>query len=250
MIKKLLSTFLFATAAFISSYAQCTPNVTCIPAGKNWGICPDSTVGLAKGKVNVPYTETISILVPSSSADLGYPGGTVESIKVTNVTDMAPGLSYTTSPSTGLFPASTSGCILISGTPTQEWNKRIVISYTIKGAYGPSPLSIDRTANQYFCIINAANGIDQLSQSKFDVDQNSPNPFSGKTEIHFNSVSSENIDFKVYNMLGAAVYTANFKADKGINTIVIEANSFAPGVYVYSVGNAAKTITKRMIVSR
>ena len=39
------------------------------------------------------------------------------------------------------------------------------------------------------------------------------------------------------------------KAEKGSNSVKIEGNSFAAGVYIYSLSNGEKTITKRMIVS-
>ncbi|HLC83630.1 MAG TPA: T9SS type A sorting domain-containing protein, partial [Bacteroidia bacterium] len=88
-----------------------------------------------------------------------------------------------------------------------------------------------------------------LDLTKFDVDQNSPNPFSESSEIRFSSVDNSNVEFKVFNMLGAVIYNKNFKTAKGVNTIKIEANSFAPGVYIYSITSGEKTITKRMIVA-
>ena len=84
---------------------------------------------------------------------------------------------------------------------------------------------------------------------KFDVSQNSPNPFSENSEIRFSTTDNSNVDFKVFNMLGAVIYSKNFKTAKGVNVIKIEANSFAPGVYIYSITNGEKTITKRMIVA-
>ena len=93
-------------------------------------------------------------------------------------------------------------------------------------------------------------GIEALDLTKFDVGQNQPNPFNGKTTINFSSVAPTDVEFKVYNMVGAVVYKNTFKAERGANTINIDANSFAPGVYMYSVRNGEKTITKRMIVSK
>ncbi len=252
MIKKLLSTFFFASAAIVSSYAQCTPNVSCVPAGKTYGTCPDSVTGLAKGTINVPYNETVSVMVPVNGADFSPQGAgaTVKDIVIDGIDSLAPGLTYKCLTTNCTFPGGTNGCILISGTPTQVWNKRLLIKITANVVFSGFPAAYPLTTTQYRSIVSDPNGIEQLSQSKFDVDQNSPNPFSGKTEIHFNTVTSENISFTVYNMLGAAVYSSNFKADRGVNKIVLEANSFAPGVYVYSIGNSAKTITKRMVVSR
>ena len=55
MIKKLLFTFALGTAVAFTSLAQiCTPNVSCIPSGTTYGICPDSATGMAIGTVGVP----------------------------------------------------------------------------------------------------------------------------------------------------------------------------------------------------
>ncbi|MCK6649222.1 MAG: hypothetical protein L6Q66_06175, partial [Bacteroidia bacterium] len=70
MIKKLL---LSASALFlmnVSSFAQvCTPNVSCIPGGQTYGVCPDSATGLAVGTVGVPYNQIVSMMVPPDGAD-------------------------------------------------------------------------------------------------------------------------------------------------------------------------------------
>jgi hypothetical protein len=249
MIKKILSTFLFASSVIIAS-AQCTPDISCFPAANPYGICPDSTTGLKHGTVNVPYTETVSIKVPSTTDAFGVPGGTVSNIVIDDVVGLEPNLTYKCTPSTCTFPGNSTGCALISGTPTQVWDQPIIVKITANITIFGLPQAVKRDLTGYRCIVDAATGIEQLSYIKFDVGQNIPNPFNGKSEIRFNAVNNGSIDFKVYNMLGAVVYSTNFKADKGQNIIAIEANSFAPGVYVYSVGSAEKTITKRMIVAR
>jgi hypothetical protein len=249
MIKHLLSTFLFSAAVFLAN-AQCTPDVSCVPAGKTYGICPDSTTGLKHGVVGVPYSETVSLMIPATGADLGQPSATVKDVQITSVDSLAPGLSYTCVPSNCTFPGNSTGCVLISGTPTQVWDKRIVVKAMAHVTVGGFPLSYPQEFKQYRSVVTAATGIETLAQNKFDVGQNIPNPFNGKSEIRFSVITNETIDFKVYNMLGAVVYTNNFKAEKGQNIITMEANAFAPGVYIYSVGNATQTITKRMIVSR
>ena len=129
------------------------------------------------------------------------------------------------------------------------WDQPIVVKVTADLTLIVNQ-KVQKDLTGYRCVVTLPTGIDHLSATKFDVGQNFPNPVTGKSEIRFSVVNTENVDFKVYNMLGAVVYTANYKADKGINIITIEANSFAPGVYIYSLGNATQTITKRMVVSR
>lgn len=249
MIKRILSISLFTALSFLAT-AQCTPDVSCVPAGKTYGICPDSTTGLKHGVVGVPYSETVSLMIPATGADFGQPSATVKDVQITSVDSLAPGLTYTCVPSNCTFPGNTTGCVLISGTPTQVWDKRIVVKAMAHAIFSSIPVSYPQEFKQYRSVVTVPTGIETLNSNKFDVGQNVPNPFTGKSEIHFSVMNNETVDFKVYNMLGAVVYSTSFKAEKGSNTITLEANSFAPGVYIYSVGNVMQTITKRMIVSR
>ena len=250
MIKKLLTSFvMFAAVGITSSFAQCVPNVSCIPAGTHYGICPDSTTGMAIGTVGVPYTQTMSMMVPPDGTDFLYPAATIVSIDISSVTGLAPGLSYACTPAGCSFPGSSNGCILITGTPTTVWNQQVTVNVIAHGLIAGIAFPLTKTNTQYRSVVTAAAGIETLDLTKFDVDQNSPNPFSENAEIRFSSVANSKVDFKVYNMLGAVIFDSNYNASKGINTIKIEANSFAPGVYIYSITNGDRTITKRMIVS-
>lgn len=250
MIKKLL---LSASALFlmnVSSFAQvCTPNVSCVPVGQTYGVCPDSATGLAVGVVGVPYNQVVSMMVPPDGADFGFPTATIVSIEVTSVDSLAPGLSYQCFPANCTFPGSSNGCFLISGTPTQVWNKKIIVNAIAHATIFTAPVDMPQTNEQYRSVVVAATSITDLDLTKFDVRQNAPNPFSEKSEIYFSSLSTSEVEFKVYNMVGAVVFADKFEAQKGSNIIKIDANSFAPGVYIYSVKNGEQTITKRMVVT-
>lgn len=251
MIKKLLLSFAFITAfGTVNSYAQCTPDVTCVPAGKTYGICPDSATGMAQGVVGVPYTQTMSFMIPANGADFGYSMATIVSIEIISVDSLAPGLSYVCNPSNCIFPGNSNHCLIITGTPTQVWNHQVTVNAMAHATIIGSPVDMAQTNKQYRSVVIAnPASIETLDLTKFEVEQNSPNPFTGRSEIRFSSVNSTDVDFKVFNLLGSVVYSNTFKADKGANTINIEANSFAPGVYMYSIKNGDQTITKRMIVS-
>ncbi len=254
MIKKLLSAVLLISAAgVINSSAQCyTANTTCIPAGTDYGICPDSATGIAIGTVGVTYFQKLSVLTPATAAHWGNASSAIDSLVITGVDSLAPGLTWAGIPSNS-FAGGTSNCLEISGTPTQTWNHTItvhILAYVF--AYGavhiPNPNG-DTPNQQYRSIVNAPAGVESLDLTKFDVEQNAPNPFSEKSEIRFSSVNSNDVEFKVFNLLGSVVFNNNFKSVKGVNTITMEANSFSPGVYMYSIKNGDSTITKRMVVS-
>ncbi len=130
MIKKLLLAALFIiTAGVISSYAQCTPDISCIPNGTDFGLCPDSTTGIPSGTVGIAYSQTLSVKVPGTAASFGFPLATIDSLVITAIDSLAPGLTYQCLGGHRSFPGGTNGCILISGTPTQVWNHRITIHF-------------------------------------------------------------------------------------------------------------------------
>ncbi len=250
MMKKLLSVILISAAGLSGAYAQCTPDISCIPASTHYGICPDSATGIAAGTVGVPYTQRLSMKVPTDGSDFGYPTATIVSIDINSVDSLAPGLSYTCVPAGCSFPGGSNGCILITGTPTTVWNKTIVVHATAHATIFGIPASLPQTNSQYKSVVNAATGIEALDLEKFDVAQNKPNPFSFSSEINFSSVTPETVEFRVFNMLGSVVYSKTIKAEKGVNTIVLDAAAFPEGIYMYSLKNSSKTITKRMIVTK
>jgi hypothetical protein len=283
MIKKLLSSVLLITGLGVldsSAQAVCTPNISCVPTDSTFGICPDSLTGIPAGVLNIAYTVTMSIKLPATSLVLGQTV-TLSHLALTEVladtstsgtavwVDIsAIGLTYlgngANTPSGGVtgigsytmtkycyWDAPGQSCVIVSGTPTKAGDFPIKIKSKGRGvAFGIGTWANATENNNYkLLVVDPAAGIASLSLSKFDVGQNIPNPFSTKSEIGFTSVTNSDVEFKVYDMLGAVVYTSNFKSVKGMNTISLDANSFAPGVYMYSVKNGAITTTKRMVVS-
>lgn len=280
MIKKLLfTTGLIFTIGIANIHAQasCTPDFSCLPGTATEGICPDSTTGLPAGTMGAPYNTTVSIKIPSSTVS----GGTTYTLNQLALTDVtidtsgsgtyvplsSIGLTYlgsgSNTPSSGsgisgytmtkfcYWPAPSGACAVVSGTPTKAGNFPVrIISQARVIIFGFPTWIAAPDNNQYHLLVNVAAGIETLDLTKLDMNQNTPNPFYDKTEIRFSSVNQTNVEFKVFNMLGAVVYNSEFTAEKGVNKITIESNSFAPGVYVYSIKNGDKTITKRMIVSK
>jgi hypothetical protein len=289
MIKKLLSVVLFvSTVGVANSFAQanCTPDISCVPADSTFGICPDSATGIAAGSLGVAYTQTMSLKVPTTSS-----GVTVTHLALTDVlidTDTSSvenyvsittiGLDYLGNGSNTLQPgtsgppsftmtkycvwdAGTEGCVIVSGTPTMAGTfpirikSRARISTTVFGTTATSWTNTSGSTavpdnNDYKLVVAGPSSIELLNMTQFDVAQNAPNPFNAQTEIHYSSVNAADIDFKVYNVVGAVVYSQTFKADKGANVITLKANSFAPGTYMYTVKNGNQVITKRMVVTQ
>ncbi|MDO9184840.1 MAG: T9SS type A sorting domain-containing protein [Bacteroidia bacterium] len=283
MIKKLLSTVLFISSVGVmnsSAQALCTSNISCVPPDSTFGICPDSATGLPAGTISQAYTVTMSIKIPASTVVAGVTYNlthlALTEVKVDTSTSgtavwvdlSAIGLTYLGSGAnapSGCTSCSISGytmtkfgywnapgqsCVIVSGTPNKVGTFPIkIISQARAVFFGQGTWAAAPENNDYRLVVAAPSGVGSIDQLKFEVSQNTPNPFSDKSEIRFSSVNSSEVEFKVYNLLGSVVYNSNFKSVKGVNTISIDANTLSPGVYMYSVKNGANTITKRMVVS-
>lgn len=76
----------------------------------------------------------------------------------------------------------------------------------------------------------------------------SPNPFSIKTNISFNSLKDQEITFTVKNLLGKTVFTQKMYVIKGDNTIEFYKNDLNPGMYLYSLQTTNEIISKRLVI--
>ncbi|MES2139812.1 MAG: T9SS type A sorting domain-containing protein [Bacteroidota bacterium] len=282
MIRKLLSTVLLITSLGVmnasAQAALCTSNISCVHPDSTFGICPDSMQGLPGGVMNQAYTVTMSIKIPGSVVSFGQTF-TVTHLALQEVlVDLGAGfvpisnlgLTYlgsgTNTPSGGAaaptgglaiaspkycyWNAPGSSCVIVSGTPNAVGTFPIKIKSLARvNVFGAPTWNQAPENNDYRIVVAAPTGVGSIDQVKFEVSQNTPNPFSDKSEIRFSSVNSSEVEFKVYNLLGSVVYNSNFKSVKGVNTITMDANTLSPGVYMYSVKNGGSTITKRMVVS-
>ena len=142
-------------------------------------------------------------------------------------------------------------CVIVSGTPTKAGDFPVKIKSKGRGTilglgtWGSAPDNDKYTLH----VNSSSSGIESAGNTaSFSVQQNIPNPFTEKTEINFSSENSSDVELKVYNMLGAVVYSNKLKSSKGNNKVVLYGDSFTPGVYMYSVRNGNTVITKRMVV--
>ena len=107
------------------------------------------------------------------------------------------------------------------------------------------PLSVD----SYVLRVYKAQGVvEMLNLNAFDVAQSYPNPANEMATVTFTTPNATKVQFNVYNMLGGLVYAESVNSQKGMNKIELETASMTAGMYVYTVSNGEKTITKRMTV--
>lgn len=101
----------------------------------------------------------------------------------------------------------------------------------------------------YVLRVEAASSVaDLLNPNVFEVHQSYPNPADDEATITFTTPRMENIDVKVFNMLGAVVYDQTILSENGVNDIKINTGRMSSGLYIYTVSNGTKTFTKKMTV--
>jgi hypothetical protein len=75
-----------------------------------------------------------------------------------------------------------------------------------------------------------------------------PNPFTNSTKITFNAINDSTVILKVKNVLGKTVFNKTYKTEKGKNTITFYKNELSTGIYIYSIQDANKIISKRFVI--
>ena len=75
-----------------------------------------------------------------------------------------------------------------------------------------------------------------------------PNPFTNSTKISFTATNSSAVFFSVKNVLGKTVYRKKIAIKPGKNTIAFYKNDLSTGMYIYSIQDKKKTISKRFVI--
>jgi hypothetical protein len=288
MFKKLLTVVAALAMSVSAANAQCTPNPIYADSSAGiWPDSatnlPAAYTGEASGYSAVIDLKTLTDTTAEFSGfeiDLivkafrildvtGEPAGFVVS---PNYNDVQNG----TFQNGGVDPNWTAvvGCVLISapqsavqaaagGGPNNDgvYPVSVIVDILAKGADGfpqdytwVSTLNAAVTYDDYVIRIlpgNAPVGVIEnvLDANKFNVAPNYPNPFTNITNINYNTVKQQDINFNVYNTVGALVYSNKYQSVQGKNTIVFDGSKLSAGMYIYTVSNGAETITRKMTIN-
>ena len=99
----------------------------------------------------------------------------------------------------------------------------------------------------YFHTFNSPTSIRELNHYNFSLTQNSPNPFSKHSLIHYNLINqAKSAFFTVTDVTGRVIYSD--QVDNSVGTHSISLGAYASGLYYYSLNVDGYVITKKMIV--
>jgi len=79
--------------------------------------------------------------------------------------------------------------------------------------------------------------------------QNTPNPFSGRTDISFNLPQTMEAELMIRDITGKVIYKQNGEFSKGMNTVNIQRDQLnTSGIYYYSIEAGNYTETRKMVL--
>ena len=105
-------------------------------------------------------------------------------------------------------------------------------------------------------LLSTDNNDSQVSANTFSLNQNYPNPFNPTTEISFTLDNASNVNLTVFNMLGQVVKVLeNASLNAGIHSYNWDGSdqlgqSVSTGVYLYTLTDGDKSITKKMALMK
>ena len=98
-------------------------------------------------------------------------------------------------------------------------------------------LDTDPTNNQTSVVrvVNYVEAVPEVGAGQLVLDQNYPNPFNGTTTIPFSLPNAANVRYFVMDALGHIVLTGHGFFQAGSNSIVLDMERFATGIYYYGI---------------
>jgi hypothetical protein len=76
-----------------------------------------------------------------------------------------------------------------------------------------------------------------------------PNPSIGSADIVFSNTRKENINIRVYNLVGNLVYQANADSNIGLNSFRINLEFVENGVYLVQIDNGFFVKTQKLVIN-
>ena len=139
----------FCLFTFIFSYSQCTPDPSF--ADSSFGVWPTPQTNFPDGDIGVFYDEVVYFKVPrdAGNIDSAYAGQLIDSIILSSVTNLPPGLSYQCDIPSCTWNFDSVGCASISGTPTTNGSYQISLDATVWTEIFLTPFPVPYSFNGY-----------------------------------------------------------------------------------------------------
>jgi hypothetical protein len=211
--------------------AQCTIVNSCTPTS---GFCTTPTSGssLPGATETVSYSTTIQVSIATTIST-----ATIDSAKVSAVSGLPTGLTWSTNPANGVINGGTDGCILISGTPASgsAGNYTIAATMTIYTSIGLVHPNLHWSLN-----VTAMTGVASIPVTPGFL-LISPNPASSQISIaadfHFQKAN-------IYDSMGGLVLSLDAN---NTNKTSIDLGKLTSGIYFIQVADGTRSVMRKFI---
>jgi hypothetical protein len=77
-----------------------------------------------------------------------------------------------------------------------------------------------------------------------------PNPAAGATNLAIDLTQNENLTVSVINSVGQVMYTSSHSMQAGLNTVSLNTENWANGVYFVNVSSTKGSVNQKLTVSK
>lgn len=182
------------------------------------------------------------------------------------VLDLPTGMTYALNPTAGVFiPADSLACITIFGIPQVAATYDLEIVMTVYSQdlaiFGgsqtftlPSNLIPGAEGNYFLEVL--PNGdpscfvdTDDILAASFSI-RNLPNPFSDFTNIEIVADYSDDLIFRVFDLVGNEIHREVISVNEGLNNHEFDGSRLANGIYLYTIEKEGALVSEKMIINR
>ena len=215
--------------------------------------------------LNTYFETTFHVRIPDTVGTIAITGVDLEPEGA--IGNLPMGLEYACNPPSCSFPADSTSCLQIFGTPTNSAEvgmHDLTLAFVFKTSLLDLPITypdmtglLPETAQgNYFLFVKEEGSENCFAVSTDDYLQqnlslkNSPNPFSGLTDIQINSFINDQLEFRVSDLMGRVVHREITEVIQGDNVLTFDGSALPEGIYLYSLSNEKGRISNKMIVNR
>lgn len=256
----IISLVSFLILSQISVAQNCTPDSTFINSGST-GIYPDPAVSpnLPDGTVGVPYSTTISFIVPADSvidlsSILGIPvppvACDINYLSITTPMLLPTGLVALCEPAICQVPGDSNGCVIISGTPTADGTTPTLFSASLN-IFIPASVPIIGGTNIDIPVLYSPFSITILPSTVGIVDTEEsasvyPNPFCDELTIDLPGNIDNEVIISIYSEDAKLIQSSTHLS--GNKSISMSLSHLENGLYFIVVKNYEGIVITREII--
>lgn len=264
----LLSSFIFCIFQLNAQDVACVPDQTFADSAQLVSPLPlDPSTGeggieMFPACIGEPYELVFTFRIGDSTAINGFGVNLLRAEIATTggVTGLPEGVNYFCNPPDCIFPDTTLGCIVLTGTPTANNTvgvRPLVITATVVvDGLGSITETIPGNifTGEYNLVLNEAGGCESVSTNDYLAQNialaNIPNPVIDQTTIEVTSDISGDFQFTVLDVAGRLMHSEQIQLTSGYNSFNYDATDLGAGMYIYAISNGTGAISEKMIVGR